>query len=117
MLRLILRLLFLLILLVLRLLLLVFLILLVLLLLVLLLLLLLEQFIQLLQLLILGIKFQARLHRRLGLGDVVGNVELRAAVKKIIGGRELGADLLRGAQQQAKADEEWQSHQCPSIFW
>ena len=53
-----------------------------------------EQFLQLFQLDVIRIQFQPGGHRLLGLGDVVGNVALRAAVKKNIGGRELRASSL-----------------------
>ena len=68
--------------------------LLVLLLLILLLLLLLEQFLQFFQLVVIRIKFQPHFHLLLRLGNAVGNVKLRAAVEKIIGGRKLRAGIL-----------------------
>ena len=60
----------------------------------LLLLLLFEQLLQLFQFLVVRIKFQAAFHFFQRRRNVVGNIKLRAAVEKIIGGRELRAGVL-----------------------
>ncbi len=53
-----------------------------------------EQFIQLFQLDVIRISCQSGIHRLPRSGNVVGNIRLRAAVKKIISGRELRASSL-----------------------
>ncbi len=58
-----------------------------------------EQLLQLFQLLIIRIIFQPGFNRLFCPGDVVGKIELRAAVEKIIGGRKTA--LERAAMTRA----------------
>lgn len=86
----------------------VLLILLLLLVLLLLLLLLFQQFFQFFKLLVVGINLPAGLNFLQGIGDIIGNIKLRAAVEKIIGA--LGAHIERnerGKQERATGDEEF----------
>jgi hypothetical protein len=73
-----------------------------LLLLLILLLLLLQQFVQLFQFYIVGKQFQSLVHFLPRAGDVVGQIRLRAAVEKIIGG--FGAGLLQRKGAEANAE-------------
>ena len=93
----------------------------------LLLLLLVQQIIELLQFDVVGVQLEAVGGELFGLGDVVGNIELRAAMKVVIGGlREDGGRGEREQQQYrgglhkgitvAVVAAGWQSHQYPSVF-
>jgi hypothetical protein len=55
-----------------------------------------EQLRQLFQFIVTGIQLQPVFHLLFRQGDVVGNIELRAAVEKIISGQKLRAGVCGG---------------------